>query len=243
MTQATLLSPSDLLRKIEPACDAARFLQDAKNHQMTVIRDDGVHRHLRFKRPNESAFWFDVITWPGSLCIDGDVGTFVFRRLNDMFEFFRTDLDYGRAKGQELSINPDYWAEKLQAPRSSGAESFSPARFRQRVKEAFDDWRQTHQVTQDDVDLGDATQEELNSFNTMAEALWSRLEDEVLSSADDNETRAFDAAYAFKDKDAKFSLSDCWEWRCKEYNFDFLWCCYAVSWAVQVYDREKAPAN
>ena len=41
--------------------------------------------------------------------VGGDIGDFVFRRLNDMFEFFRDD-DAGK-----LRINPGYWAEKCTA--------------------------------------------------------------------------------------------------------------------------------
>ena len=72
------------------ACTEARFLGDVDWHVMTVLRDDGVHRHIRLKRPDSGSYWFDLITWPGTLCIDGDCGTYVFRRLEDMFQFFRT---------------------------------------------------------------------------------------------------------------------------------------------------------
>lgn len=68
-----------------------RFLNDVANHEMIIIRDDGVNRHVRFKRPNSSCMYFDLITWPGHLCYTGDMGSYVFRRLEDMFEFFRTD--------------------------------------------------------------------------------------------------------------------------------------------------------
>ncbi len=72
----------------------AEFLKDVSAHVMRVIRDDGAHRHLRFAAPTSSIYWFDVITYPGELVITGDCGTYVFRRLPDMFEFFRTDREY-----------------------------------------------------------------------------------------------------------------------------------------------------
>jgi hypothetical protein len=34
----------------EQQCTEDQFLQDAGSHVMTVIRDDGVHRHLRFRK-------------------------------------------------------------------------------------------------------------------------------------------------------------------------------------------------
>ena len=86
------------------------FQKDVSQHGVTIIRDDGVNRHIRFKRPGTMCMHFDLITWPGYLCYCGDMGTYVFSRLEDMFEFFRTDRD----------INPGYWAEKLQAVDNHG---------------------------------------------------------------------------------------------------------------------------
>jgi hypothetical protein len=36
---------------------------------------------------------FDVVTWPGHLSISGDMGCFVFTRVDDMFTFFRGHED------------------------------------------------------------------------------------------------------------------------------------------------------
>ena len=52
------------------SCTEERFLKNAAAHQMEVLRDDGVNRHLRFRNPESSAYWFDIITWPGTLCIE-----------------------------------------------------------------------------------------------------------------------------------------------------------------------------
>ena len=95
---------------------AERFARDTAKHQMTVLHDDGLYRHLRFAqpRPASSMYWFDLITWPGSLIIRGDIGqSYTFSRLPDMFEFFR---------GRPGSINPGYWSEKLDGHRDSARE-------------------------------------------------------------------------------------------------------------------------
>ena len=42
-----------------------RFQADVARHGMTVLRDDGLYRHLRFRRPDCSAYWFDLLTAPG----------------------------------------------------------------------------------------------------------------------------------------------------------------------------------
>ncbi|HCA85495.1 MAG TPA: hypothetical protein DEQ61_08380 [Streptomyces sp.] len=105
---------------------AKRFQRDTAGHQMTVLHDDGLYRHLRFTSPKSSEYWFDLVTWPGRLAMCGDVGEdYVFTRLPDMFEFFR-----GK------SINPHYWAEKLGGGRRSVKE-YSEDLFRQLVVERF----------------------------------------------------------------------------------------------------------
>ena len=78
-----------------------QFNRDIEHHQMTVLHDEGLYRHIRFQNPGNSMYWFDLITWPGSLTIKGDMGTWTFSRLTDMFEFFTGH------------INTSYWAEKL----------------------------------------------------------------------------------------------------------------------------------
>ncbi len=87
---------------------AERFLKDVARHQMTVHRDDGIYRHLEFRAagPNNWNMWFEIITWPGTLVLGGDMGTWAFRRIDDMFSFFREST---------LKINKPYWAEKCEA--------------------------------------------------------------------------------------------------------------------------------
>ena len=217
-------------------CSEDQFLKDASRHVMTVLREDGIHRHIRFRRPGDSAYWFDLITWPGTLCIDGDMGTYVFRRLDDMFEFFRTDRKWAEARGHRLGINPSYWSEKLQAPKSRDAEEFSADRFRQRVKEAFDEWVANHQPDDDDS----TTQAQRDEFAQTSSDLWEELEDQVLCAADDGDVRSYDAAHGCGSSVAKdFDLRDCWEWRCREFTFHFIWCCYAIAWGIKTYDDAR----
>ncbi|MGW6695581.1 hypothetical protein ACWF62_17575 [Rhodococcus sp. NPDC054953] len=108
---------------------AARFRADTARHQLTILHDDGLYRHLRVAAPGTSMYWFELVTWPGSLAIRGDIdGGHVFSRLDDMFAFFRADASWG--------INPDYWAEKLPGGRDSVRE-YSEDTVRQIVREWF----------------------------------------------------------------------------------------------------------
>lgn len=85
----------------------AQFEKAITEHELVVLKDDSLYRHLRCQKPETWTYGFDVITWPGYLAVAGDIGHFTFSRTRDMFEFFRQDS--GR-------INPDYWSEKLQGP-------------------------------------------------------------------------------------------------------------------------------
>lgn len=218
------------------ASTESTFLRNASSHVMEVIRDDGVHRHLRFRKPRPagSEYWFDLITWPETLCIDGDMGTYVFRRLDDMFEFFRTDQKYAESKGRPLGINLGYWSEKLRAPAPRDAEEYSADKFRQHVEEEFQQW--TDASKPDD----DATDAQRAEFETAKADLWSELLNDVICAADDGETRSHDSAVGFDGRRWDFSLSAPWEWNCREYTFHFVWCCYAIAWGIKTYDAAKA---
>lgn len=97
-------------------CTEERFLRDVAKHEMTVIRDDGVHRHIRFKQPDSGMMFFDLITWPGFLCYCGDMGTYVFQRTQDMFGFFRKN---GRLDG----IDRRYWPKRSRRPTAPELKS------------------------------------------------------------------------------------------------------------------------
>ena len=105
------------------------ILRDFAAHRMIVEQDDGVRRHLRFRNPASSTYWFDLVTWNGVLVINGDCGTYAFARLTDMFEFFRG----GNGRSE---INPCYWAGKLLASdQSDGHLKYSEQLGRDAVAE------------------------------------------------------------------------------------------------------------
>ncbi|MEW1630765.1 hypothetical protein AB0387_25825 [Streptomyces sp. NPDC089173] len=111
------------------AAVAALFARDIAGHELTVLHNDGVYRHVRFMNPRNSEFWFDLITWPGCLTIRGDYGdAHTFSRERDMFPFFRS--------GRRWGINPHYWSEKLDGGRQS-VQEYSEALLRQIVVERF----------------------------------------------------------------------------------------------------------
>lgn len=196
---------------------AERFAKDTAQHQMTVLHDQGVYRHLRFKRPGCSAYYFDLITYPGGLLYRGDMGDFVFERLQDMFEFFRSD------KGR---INPGYWSEKVTT--KANITEHDSEQFTRCVKEWVLGWMRDHreETTKDD-----------------RRDLWDEVHADVLECAEDPQ-RGFDAANNFHwqapgSDGVKFYFQDFWEHNFDRYTLRFLWCCYALVWAIGVYDKSK----
>ena len=193
--------------------DEASFLRDVAHHKMAVLRDDGLYRHVRFRVGTSWHMSFDVTTWPGYLTFTGDMGSFIFARIPDMFEFFRSPVP-GSAN---LSINPGYWGEKIQAvDRNSGIEEYSPERFRKLIAEWLDD--------------AEASSE-----------LRAAVDDEVLAYVDDGERDAVGAAIEFEFKGRR-PFADFWEVDVKDYTYRFMWCCYALAWAVRMYDGRTADA-
>lgn len=201
------------------------FLKNVATHEMKIIRDDGVARHIRFKRPNTGCMHFDLITWPGYLCYTGDMGTYVFSRIEDMFEFFRTDRDDYNFNLNGLSINPSYWGEKLQAiDKNDGFKQYSPDKF--------------HLVVNDIIDRHIADE---GLTDEQAESLREAIEEYVFANNDESEEMAHAAAREFEHEG--FEFSDFWEHDLKDYSFRFMWCCYALAWGIKKYDEAKVLAQ
>lgn len=204
------------------------FLNEVREHQIIVIRDDGVNRHLRFKRPNTSCMHFDLITWPGYLCYTGDMGTYVFRRLEDMFEFFRTDAnsDWLKSKGLTLGINLSYWGEKLEAiDRGDGFRNWSEDKFKARLREVFDQWVES-ELDPSKIDLA-----------------WESVERDVIYAMEyGGKEHAYRSAMECKIND-KHPFQDFYEIDTDDYSHRFVWCCYALAWGIKSYDKNKEAAT
>mgnify|MGYP003387158163 FL=1 len=199
-------------------CTQERFLEEVNGHLMTIIKDDGVHRHIQFKKEDSCTCWFNIITWPGTLCISGDCGTYVFSRTNDMFGFFRS-------KNRDILINPHYWGEKLESvSRFGGFLRFDQERFKNRVREHFEDYM-----------VARIQDESLKS------ELWKEIEDEVLYHSDE-EHRAYQSVNDFRYMigDHAFEFSDFFDGGGTEnYSVQFIWNLYAIVWGIMKYDEAK----
>lgn len=190
---------------------AEQFAETVAGHQMTVVLDQGLHRHLTFKRPETSNRYFHITTWPGYLTISGDMGCYVFARLPDMFSFFRSDLP---------GINPDYWGEKLQAvSKSEGYVEFSRERF---VSAIVRDFRSYYPPgTTDRMDI------------------WHDMRSDILFSLPETTDSAISAAMRYTDPNGDSPFNDFWDHNLQSETYHYIWCCRAICWAIRQYDAAK----
>jgi hypothetical protein len=79
----------------------------------------------------------------------------------------------------------------------------------------------------------------MGHFTAGEAELRSEVEEEVLYCANDGEHGAVNAARDFQWQ-GKHLFNDFWEVNNRAYTFAFLWCCYAISWAIQQYDAHHA---
>lgn len=206
-----------------PSDIAERFKSDTANHEMTVLRDDGLYKHLRFKAPNTGFYWFDIVTWPGKLAFTGDMDGYVFSRTEDMIDFFRDSSWKGKP-------NPTYWGEKVIASRDR-VMKYDPRLLEEQV---------TEDLKEAEAHYPGVTE----AWNEKVHGLFAEYNLE-------HEPDARVALNAFEylpegEKGEPFRFQDAWEWQVEDYNSSFLWCCHAIVWGIAQYDaaqREPAKAT
>jgi|TARA_Y100000310_G_C20663729_1_gene806263 hypothetical protein len=200
---------------MEYQCTEERFLESIKNHKMDIIKNDNLNRHIRFKQPDTNNCYFDLITWLGHLCIAGDMGTFVFSRLDDMFKFFRND-----PKSETLEINLGYWDEKIVSEsRFGGVKEFSNKKFKDAIKDYFN-------MVFDDSDDDEKKKN-----------VWQDIEDQILSHSFENGYEAHGVASEFESNG--FIFQDFWEYNLEEYTYHFTWCLYAIVYGIKQFDENQ----
>ena len=182
-----------------------QFKRDTANHAMEIVKDDGVHRHIRFSKPGTGVDSFTLTTWPGHICFSGDRGTYVFSRVADMFEFFRADR-----------INPGYWSEKCVASDRDGIREYYHYAFRRAVLTDLRGFRQS----------SDLPSQKLAEIR-------HHVSTDVLSMAEEDRYSAVTAAMDFEMYG--FGMQDFYEHDVTKFTFQFLWCCHALVFGVEKY--------
>lgn len=198
-----------------------RFRGDTANHEMAVLHDDGVYRHVRFAQPDQRGYWFSLTTWPQKLVINGSVGTYVFSRMEDMFEFFRDSCPTGVP-------NFSYWAEKIVAG-SDPVPDFSQDLFNKHVAD---------DLAEAEKDYPGVTAEWDDKVNGFFAEYDTTYEHGAQFALHDFEYRPRGA----KAGDEPFRFCDTGDWKLSDYDWKYLWCCHAIRWGIAQYDAGKKVA-
>ena len=189
-----------------------QFRASTPNHELTVLHDDGLYRHLRMAQPGTGIWSWNVVTWPGYLNICGDIGSgFTFVRESDMLAWFDT-RGYGDYHGDgSPHLQADYWAEKLTAACRESAWSFDPAMVLTNIRT------------------------NLEERGVPGDELAEIMADATASSETEHELRSW--LY----EALEFSGWDTWEWDYRSLDHHYLLACYAIAATVRAY-RSTADA-
>lgn len=221
----------------------ARFFKDTEKHKLTVLKDDGLYRHLKFSEPGTNSYRFDLVTFPGYMTVTGDMGSYTFCRVEDMLEFFRTDRTKGSdvsRYGLKLHTNRGYWAQKLVAINCNGGSSVTETLDFD--KEAYVAWVKEERLRW----MREGFREQTLDKEQRRE-LWEAIDSDILAYVHnyDDEHLTLVKAYEFswyptEDRNHR----DCYHFEelpsFKKTNFYFMWICNAIAWGVEQYDLHKA---
>ena len=191
-------------------CTKEKFLTDVLYHKLYTLKDDGVYRHLKLGGGSFDC-WYEIITWPGCLCIHGDMGTYTFIHIEDMFDFFRN---------KKMLVNKGYWAEKCvsESRFGNGIKEFSVDLFKKNVK----------------ADFRPHFRDSFYDRKTVKPA-WKDIKEQLMHC----ETE-WECVSALNDFDSEhYEFIDFWEYSNSEYTYHFVWCLYAIVYAIQMYDGLK----
>lgn len=192
------------------------FLEDVANHKLTVVNDNGLYRHLVLSKGSFDQR-FEITTWPNYLCISGDMGCYVFSRVEDMFTFFRNNQE-------DWGINTGYWHEKVEAECGrDGVTKFDIQQVFDRLDQYLSWFIEGKDTTdEEDAKAIEAATEQVNEFKECCE----HSEYDAM-----NRYINWDSAEA-----GGMDLDDFWDGGFTKYTTRYLWCCYAIVWAIRQYD-------
>ncbi|MDH6610225.1 hypothetical protein M2164_005860 [Streptomyces sp. SAI-208] len=200
---------------------AAQFARDTASHEMAVLFDQGLYRHLRFASPDGSGYRFDLHTSPNRLMFVGEVGTYVFSVFptEDMFQLLRESSVGDRP-------NFGYWNEKLKA-WNEPAIQFSIELF---------DWHVAKELAQAE-----------EFYPGITEAWREHTEGVLCDHSTESEESAREALAAFEYL-PRGQWGEAWrfrragEWKLDDYDWRYLWACHGALYGALRYDAAKAVA-
>lgn len=216
------------------------FLKDVKDHQIEILKDDDVYRHIRLRNPKDICYYYDIITFPSGLLFTGDMQTYEFERTIDMFAFFRSGID----KDGDININIDYWAEKCQAMSIyCKIKNFFETEFFKNIDSYFACYYEIENMLlyklYHKMEYEDKGSIWFNSEGIIPhDIVWHEIQ-EHFEYIDHHEYSLYSAVNTFKSDTSNFDFQDFFEYDCSEYDYNFIWCLFAIVYAIREYDKLK----
>lgn len=233
------------------------FTKNTAGHHLKVLHDDGLYRHLRMCSHYDdgaptSVWYWDIVTWPGSLAIRGDVADgYIFTRDTDMLQFF-TARPSEHHHGDEPQIDMHYWAQKLASEHRSTATVYSSKTFLDSVQDAL-----SNDSTDPDDLMSAARQDMLFSLDEQAfaqlpdqddpgyeqalNALLNPIADELLDDARTASETEEQARQWLYEHNSLFPDA-AGEWDLSEFDPQFRIACWAIDKTVRAY-QERTDQN
>jgi hypothetical protein len=200
-----------------------RFAAEVEGATMTVMRDEGLHRHLTFRFPRASWKWCEIVTWPGVLTLRGGLGCWSFTRVEDMLGFFRP-------MGQHDRIDPVRWGDTLVPGSGSEVKVYDADRARAYVRQAVAEAVKKHgHISAEDAEEWLFSDYAFAEFDTEANLMRTlgRFEGRI-----DGNRPLGDSLEEFMASEFHFPVQD---WDLYRYSDWFLLSCVALRWAVNQY--------
>jgi hypothetical protein len=190
------------------ASSLARFRAETRNHELTVLKDEGMYRHLAFTDPKGSFYRFDLVTWPNNLFVRGDGFSYGFaiHPTVDLFRLFR--------ESNEGDINPGYWQEKVTAGRGDITD-WSEEKFRAWLIE----------------EAADAEARCPGAVKAVGDQIL-HSEDHSLEYRGTAEY----AVASFSHSGFRPRIPDEWEQSFNDFSWEYLFACRAIVWGIRQYD-------
>lgn len=230
----SVIDPYDELQQ-HIAETEARFASESQGGAMTVLRDDGAYRHLRFDLPKATWKWFELVTWPGMLVVHGGLGCWTFHR--DGVDMMAT----ARPAHDTVRVNPYFWEQRFTPGSQQTAKTYSPGRALALLREAVAENEEIFpglapaaaewifSVASGELQSESGLRDLLHRFHTRYE------ETTYVQELVDNLTDGKRLTSPFR-----FPIE---EWDLHVYDPWFLLTCAALPWAAEQYDAMLTPAG
>lgn len=228
MTSTAALTPLSVPPAEHPyAQHYAHFLQETREHKLTVVFDAGLRRHLRVAKPGTGMWSWSLITWPGYLTTVGDVADgYLFRREEDMIDFMRLSPLHRRnsPEGEIPSIDYRYWAEKLVGRERRDVRRYDARAFKRLVLDRLDE---------SDEFSAETIAELKPQYVESARQRRAELLASAAAAADDERT-----AREWLEENVDLMGQDTyWESDLGDWDVHFLYACWAIELTIRLWDE------